>query len=298
MDQDQPDRNNHSIIFYLTIFLALGFLALILGAAYVHFSVQARLEKVYSINVETVQIPVSSEKIRQGKHLVEALAGCQDCHGQDLGGRVIYEGLLEGRIVASNLTSGKGGVGNQYKDEDWVRAIRHGVGPDGKPLVYVSSKTLYNLSDDDVGAIIAYLKTIPPVDNVLPETTIGILSSFTILNDPSLLPAEVIDHIGPRPTSPQPGVTAEYGRYLTIACRECHGADLTGRPSVVGGGKDLTGTGDLSNWTEQDFITALRTGKTLEGLDLDPELMPWKRIGKLSDDELKAVWLYLQSLQH
>ena len=96
---------------------------------------------------------------------------------------------------------------------------------------------------------------------------------------------------------PEPGVSVEYGRYLTIACRECHGEDLTGKPSVVGGGRDLTTSGDLGNWDQEAFIRALRTGMTPEGYRLDDQLMPWRRIGQLSDEELKSIWLYLQSLQ-
>ena len=92
-------------------------------------------------------------------------------------------------------------------------------------------------------------------------------------------------------------MTAEYGKYLTVACRECHGPDLTGRPSVVGGGKNLTQTGDLGNWTEHDFMRALKTGYTPEFYQLDPDLMPWRRMGQLSDDEIRAIWLYLESLR-
>ena len=59
---------------------------------------------------------------------------------------------------------------------------------------------------------------------------------------------------------------------------------------------NLTPGGDLGKWTEADFIQALRTGETPEGRRLDNEKMPWRSIGQLTDDELGALWLYLQSL--
>ena len=60
---------------------------------------------------------------------------------------------------------------------------------------------------------------------------------------------------------------------------------------------DLTGGGNLPDWTEAEFIHALRTGERPRGEDIDPNRMPWKRVGKLTDDELRAIWLYLQTLQ-
>jgi mono/diheme cytochrome c family protein len=280
---------------WVGILLAGIFGLMVVAGLLVYFIAGARLAVEYIFPVPEIIIPTGPAEIARGQHLVEALAGCQDCHGPDLGGMIINDDALNGRIVAGNLTGGAGGVGGEYTDADWVRAIRHGVGSDGKPLVYVSSKTLYHLSDPDLGAVIAYLKTLPPVNRSLPATVIGILGRAGILIDPSLLPAEVIDHTGPRPERPSSGITADYGRYLTIACRDCHGVNLTGNEGP-GGGLDLSPDGDLAVWTEADFIQALRTGVTPDGITLDPNLMPWERIGKLSDDELSAIWLYLQTL--
>ncbi len=291
-----PDGELRQLGLWMLAFLG-GLAALLaLAAAILYFSVEVRLQRTYAIAIDPLPIPEHPASIARGRHLVRALAGCQDCHGEDLGGAVVFSGRLGDQVVASNLTAGEGGIGGQYLDEDWIRAIRHGVGLDGKPLVYVSSKSLYNLSDEDLGAIIAYLKSLPPVARRLPETSVGLLSRWQIWRDASLLPAEVIEHQAPRQPAPLPEVSAEYGRYLTIACRECHGLDLTGKPSVAAGGRDLTASGNLANWTETDFIRTLRTGVTPEGDELDPALMPWKRIGQLSDEELRAIGIYLRSI--
>jgi mono/diheme cytochrome c family protein len=110
-----------------------------------------------------------------------------------------------------------------------------------------------------------------------------------------LLPAQVIDHAGPRPAAPEPGVTVEYGQYLANVCRACHGDNMAGEPGA-GAGQNLTLAGNLAGWSEADFIQTLRTGVTPEGRQLDSEMMPWDLVGQMNDDELKAIWRYLQSL--
>ena len=91
-------------------------------------------------------------------------------------------------------------------------------------------------------------------------------------------------------------MTVEYGHYLTQYCHLCHGPDLAGGSEGPGSGVNLTPGGELGTWTEADFIKALRMGVTPTGRYLNPEMMPWKEVGQMTDDELKAIWLYLQSL--
>ncbi len=151
-----------------------------------------------------VAIPTQPAAIARGHHLA-IISGCIDCHGQNLSGRVFFENVMIGRFVAPNLTKGKGGSGGRFSDEDWVRAIRHGVRPDGKPLLVMPSKQYYALSDADLGALIAYLETIPPVDNELPASTVSPIGRALMLTmkDLPLLAAERIDHKAARPPAPR-----------------------------------------------------------------------------------------------
>jgi mono/diheme cytochrome c family protein len=164
------------------------------------------------------------------------------------------------------------------------------------------SESYFYINNQELGEMIAYLKSTAPVDNPLPDTRITPLGIVLIgagaFGD--LIAAEHIDHQAPRPAEVQPGVTVAYGGYLVRAgqCRTCHGPDLTG-------GKDpdpkappapsLTQSGELSTWNEADFIQALRSGNTPDGRQMSP-FMPWMYIGQMTDDELRAIWLYLQSL--
>lgn len=259
----------------------------------------SRINTTYDIKVESVEIPTGEEALEQGKHLA-IIRGCTDCHTGNLAGGILIDDPAFGQINPANLTSGQGGIGGTYTDEDWVRSIRHGVGPDGRPLIFMPSHELYFLSDDDLGALIAYLKTVPPVDNQPPEITLGFLARalFGAGQFDELVPAENIDHDSPRPIAPEPGVTAEYGQYMTIGCIGCHGSDFSGgpMPGVPAEAANITPGGDVANWTEQEFIDTLRNGFTPSGKQLNPEYMPWPTFGQMTDDELKAIWLYLQSL--
>ena len=281
---------------YLVILVVAAIALIVLGGIVMGRQVDERLSMVYEVPVEAIEIPTDQASIERGMHLVDTVLFCKECHGDDLGGRLQFNDPLTGRIAAKNLTSGAGGIGSDASDEEWVLAIRHGVDENGNPLIEMPSESFYSLSDEDLGAIIAFVKSVPPVDNELPERRLGPFYQLSILSNPNLIPAEVIDHFEPRPPSPEPGATVAYGKYLATACRICHGPALSGGPGA-GAGLDLRASGDLSDWSEEEFITALRTGEVPRGEDLDPNLMPWERVGKLTDGELHAIWLYLRTLQ-
>lgn len=281
---------------YLFLLVASLAALLTLAVLLVNRSVEQRLARTYEISIEPIGVPGDAAAIERGQHLVSTIFFCQECHGENLAGTPHFNDPLSGTVSAKNLTSGAGGVSDTFADADWVRAIRHGVDQAGRPLIEMPSNSYYFIGDDDLGAIIAFLKSLPPVDNELPERNLGLLYQLTVLGDPSLIPAEVIDHTGTRPPAPEPGVNAEYGKYLAIACTICHGPDLTGG-TAAGAGLDLAGGGNLPDWTEAEFMHALRTGERPRGEDIDPDRMPWKRVGQLTDDELRAIWLYLQTLQ-
>ncbi len=272
------------------IILGIG----LVGLASLYVLSQQQLDKTYEVSVRPVAIPEGEPELTGFASMM--IGFCQECHGPALAGTV-WPPEPDGSILAPpNLTPGAGGIGASFTDEDWVRAIRHGIGPDGKSLLVMPSATFNLLSDRDLGLLIAYLKNLPPVANETPETKIGPMARYAILiQDPSLLAASVIDHEAPRPPDAAPGVTVAYGQYLATVCAVCHGEDMAGGGDFSSG-VNLTPGGELATWTEADFITTLRTGVTPEGDELDQELMQWQLTNLLSDEELRAIWLYLQSL--
>jgi mono/diheme cytochrome c family protein len=262
----------------------------------------SRLNKTYSFPPSNLTIPTDQASIDFGKHRAESL--CEGCHGKDLSGieKWFNAGPL-GTIDSANLTTGEGGFGKEAtSDEDYVLAIRHGVDPEGLPLFMPAVVSTANLSDEDLGAIIAYIKTVPPVDHV----TTG--HHFTPLAKVMLaagmlgkLPVESVSH-NLHVTAPERGVSAAYGEYLTNTndCHVCHGPNLNGGPFPDPTKKkispNLTFGGEISAWTEDQFVNTIRTGTTPSGHNLDPDFMPWKDYRLLTDDELKAIFVYLQSL--
>jgi mono/diheme cytochrome c family protein len=272
---------------------------LILAVVIVFVISNSRINRVYDFQVDPVVIPTDPATIERGQHLA-VTRGCVDCHGEDFSGGVLLDDPAIGVIYAPNLTSGLGGKAD-FSDMDWVRAIRHGVDPEGKPLFAMPSQDYYFMSDEDLGAIIAYLKQAPDVDNQTPEKSLGIMGRvFFVAGMFGPLPADVIDHAAQRPSAPIAGITEEYGAYLAVNCIGCHGKDLAGGPipgSEPGSplAANLTPAGAIADWTEADFLTAMHTGIRPDGSEID-RAMPWWSLGQMTDEELQALWIYMQSV--
>jgi mono/diheme cytochrome c family protein len=311
--------------------IVFGVLAglMFVSSAVIYFRTQARLTRVYDLPAEPIAVPMDPESIARGRHIFQ-FRGCEACHSDGgyinlaeeenplgshlnlptqevphMEGNIYLDDPAVGLVVASNLTSGKGGVASGYTDQGWARAIRHGIRADGTPLLFMPSTEFYYLSDEDLGAVIAYIKSAPPVDNELPPSTVSWTGRVVMALVPAItfIPAELIVHEAPRPVAPEPGLTAAYGEYLTLSCKVCHGLSMSGGPipgfpSSWPPAPNLTfGTGSaLPAWTEAGFMDTIRTGITPEGRNVRGEYMPWGSYKFMNDDELQAVWVYLQSL--
>ncbi|RJP48671.1 MAG: hypothetical protein C4583_13905 [Anaerolineaceae bacterium] len=287
---------------WIGIVLGSLLVLVLLAAATLYFIGNSRLNRTYDFPPSNITIPTDAESIAYGKHRAETL--CQGCHGPDLSGieNWLSAGPL-GTIDSANLTSGEGGFGRDAaSDEDYVRAIRHGIDPKGKPLYMPAVVSTAYLSDEDLGAIIAYVKSIPPVDRVTNGHNFTPLAKILlVVGALPQLPVETVSH-DVHVSAPARGVTAEYGEYMvnTNDCRICHGEQLNGGPfpdpTITFISPNLTTGGEVAFWTEEQFISTIRTGVTPSGHELNPDRMPWKDYRFMSDDELKAIYMYLQSL--
>lgn len=275
---------------------------ILLAAAVLYFIGNSRLTRTYDFPPSNITIPTDEASIEYGRHRAETL--CQGCHGPDLSGieNWFSAGPL-GTVDSANLTSGEGGFGREAaSDEDYVRAIRHGIDPEGKPIFMPAVVSTAHLSDEDLGAIIAYVKSVPPVDHITNGHNFTPLAKILlVMGVLPQLPVETVSH-EVHVSAPERGVTAEYGEYMvnTNDCRICHGPQLNGGPfpdpTVKFISPNLTAGGEVFLWSEAQFINTIRTGATPSGHELNPERMPWKDYRFMTDDELKAIYLYLQSL--
>ena len=271
---------------------------IVVAAAGMYLSSTSRFNKTYEITPEPLTIPVDEASLAVGEHWVEV--HCRECHGEDLGGGPFFDDPSMGYVDAANLTSGLGGTGTTYTDQDWVRALRHGVKSDGTSVFIMPSNDYYYFSDADLSGIIAFMKTVPPVNREIRPRSFTPMAKilYALGTFGNLLYAETIQH-DVRPSSPPMGMTVQYGEYLVNAngCKPCHGEALSGQqPSAPDSpfAPNLTPGGAIAAWSETDFIITVRTGITPYNYQLS-DFMP-NGLGKMTDEELKAIWLYLQSL--
>ena len=172
--------------------LAYGLLTLVVLAAGVlgiaWWRTEVALARVYTL--AEVELPVSGDpaQVERGRHLA-VTRGCTDCHGDDLAGRVVIDAGPVGLYVAANLTPAGAGAGMDANL--FEHAVRHGVGRDGRPLRFMPATDFAAMGDDDVAALYAYVKSVPPATRELPETWIGPLGRVLYLFDqvPVLLTA-------------------------------------------------------------------------------------------------------------
>lgn len=227
-------------------------------------------------------------------------AGCQDCHADDLAGKVMVDDPAFGRLVASNLTSGTGGTLVHYDDRALDAAIRDGVSWDGRKLLIMPSLEYASLADDDVAAIIANLRTRPPVARALPNVSMGPVGRALIAAGKIPVAYDMIDHRRTTRALAPSAATVETGQYLASGCVGCHANDYGGGPvpgqsSGAKHSSNITPGGNVGEWTLDQFVTAMREGRRPDGTMID-SLMPWKAFGRLSDDELHGIYLYLRTL--
>lgn len=278
-------------------------LVVIGGAFAVTGSHQRVTYEIEPLPLETTGAAEEGELLALGERLF-LVRGCADCHARDLGGSIMVDDPVVGRLRGSNLTGGAGGVAGAYSEADWVRAIRHGVGPDGKALLFMPSHEFFPIGDGDLSAMIAYIESAPPVDRVLPPNRLGPLAVILYSTGKMpLLPARLIDHEADRPAAPPPGPTREYGAYLATGCVGCHGDNYSGGP-IPGAPPDMpvptnitpdrkTGIG---SWSRADFLRLMREGTRPNGEQVDP-FMPVEFMKEFTDTELEALWYYLRSLE-
>jgi mono/diheme cytochrome c family protein len=289
---------------------AIVLLVLVGGLAVIILS---RQNIKYDAPFPAIKASADSAVIARGRHLVYGGAHCIDCHsrtnadsliglGQEvpLSGGVVFK-LPVGNIYSKNLTSDTAtGIG-KYTDAAIARALRYGVHPDG--TVVYDFMPFHNASDEDLTAIISYLRTQKPVHNAVPRHELNALGK--------IVKALLVQPVGPSEKVPEKvrqDTSAAYGRYLALSIAECNGCHtkrdisgkFTGEPFAGGGEVDgfitpnLTPApgGRIFHWSKQMFIDRFRMGRLIPASP-----MPWNSFRRMTDDELTAIFNYLQTLK-
>ena len=259
------------------------------------------------------------QRLARGKYLVEGVLGCFGCHtdadwskpgapptpGREGSGHVFSDQDLPW-LVAPNITSDKETGAGGWSDDMLARAIREGIGHDGRALFPMMPYPQYRqMSDEDLASVIVYLRTTPAVKNQLAVTRLPFPLNFFIKNVPQPIDASV-----PAAESSTPAARGAYLAHLG-ACSDCHTPQEKGEPlpgmEFAGGFLLHEPQGDVVSanitpsasgiryYNEATFVQAMHTGKI--GARQLRSSMPWYFYGKMTDDDLKAVFAFLQTLK-
>jgi len=258
-------------------------------------------------------------RLERGKYLVTAVNGCLGCHSDPdpgrpglppvegrLGAGTIWKNTTTPWVVAPNITPDKETGAGNWSDDMLARAIREGIGHDGRALFPIMPYPDYRvMSDEDLASVIVYIRALPPVRNVLPPIQIPFPTRFLIRNAPQPLD-EVV-----RP--PDQSTPVARGAYLVKlgACADCHtpqenaapipglgfagGLVLKGPTGMVASANLTPDASGISYYDEDLFVHSLREGKV--GARVLNPIMPWWFYGKMTDDDLKSTFAYLRSLK-
>lgn len=282
--------------------IALGALVLLIAAvaAFGWMQAERKMTRRVDVPVAAVALPTEAAAIERGRYLFNS-RGCAECHGADGGGHKAIDGggLL---VVAPHISPGPGSLTAAYRVEDWVRAIRHGVTPEGRALMIMPSEDYNRLTDADVGALVAFVRQMPPVAGQaavlqLPPP-VRVLYGLGLIQDA----AAKIDHRLP-PAAPVPeGPTAEHGRYVAQMCVGCHGAGYGGG-KIPGGPPDWPAAANLTPGpggamggyaSAEAFIAMMKSGKRPDGSAI--AVMPFPSLSQLNDVDLRGLHAFLLAL--
>lgn len=306
------------------LFGLLGFLIiLILGfVLFVYSTYDKNYNKEYPVS--DIKVEADSALIARGRYLALGPAHCTDCHSpikdtdiSDIANDPPLTGgfgleIPPGVFYAPNITPDKEtGIG-RYSDGELYRMLRHNIHPNGR--VAIDFMPFINMADQDIRAVIAYLRSRQPVKHLMPESKLTFLGKmvFALGGVKPGVPDE------PVLKSIDPDTTAEYGRYLAYAvanCRGCHterdmksgkfigesyaGGMVFGPDALTKGWVYVTPnltpdkqTGYITDWDEESFVTRMKAGRVY-----DTSPMPWEAFQHMSDNDLKAIYHFLRSVK-
>lgn len=268
-------------------YVALSLVGLIVIAYGAFYAIsESKVRRKFPVAAKDLAVPTDSASALEGERLAH-IRGCLGCHGTRAQGDTFIDDWRLARVISPNLTQSV----RQYSNAQLASIIRHGVRPDGKSVVVMPSGMFNPMSDDDLGKILAYVRSLPRAEGPGPEVRFGPLARvmFTLEKFlPAAVEADSAAKLAPAyPPAKDPNAR---GAYLArTVCTECHGLDLKGDPS--GKPPDLR---IAASYPVDAFMHLMRTGKAPGERDLG--LMSRVARGRFSyftDDEIRALHGYL-----
>ncbi len=264
----------------------------------------SKMQRTVTIPGHPIALKNDADSIARGRYLYQT-KGCADCHGNDGAGHVFVDDPETGmRLSGANISGSSQSRVFRYQADDWDRSIRHGVKPDGTPLIFMPSEDFARLSDQDLEDLVAYVRQLPAVDSQPAQwqlpLPVRVLYALGVVQDS----AEKIDHNLPPQPAVAAAVTVEYGEYLAQGCKGCHGPQLSGgvipgAPPAWPAAANLT-AGEQSALKQypdvESFRAMFRSGRRPDGSAVS-SVMPFAALGQMNDTDSAALYLYLKNLQ-
>lgn len=306
----------------------LGILLVILVIAVAGIAAYIKLALPNVGDAPNIKVEATAERLQRGQYLANHVMVCMDCHSTrnfnefsappvpgtlGKGGDVFDVTMgFPGTFYAPNITPA--GIGN-WTDGEIFRAITTGVRKNGKPIFPVMPHHNYGkLDEEDIKSVIAYVRSLPAIENKVPDSDPQFPMNFII----NTLPAEAS-----LSTKPPASDSLAYGKYLVIAtsCGDCHTPFDKGKYDEklrLAGGRIFempagtvtsanitpdTETG-IGNWTKEAFVQRFKTfrdsANAHQKVDFTKEynsIMPWVMYAGMTDEDLGAIYTYLRSLK-
>lgn len=260
------------------------------AAGYIYFTARAAIDKRYEVPaVAAVAVPTDSASIAEGKRLA-MMTGCYaGCHGKTIEGGEFFNEPGVGHMVTPNLTEAV----RKYTDAELVLILREGLRPDGSTLIAMPSEMIGALSDEDLGKLIAYLKSEPQVPGATPLIELGPLAYLGVALKQYRTARDLVEERQALLASTTVPAELASGHYLAMTlCTECHKLNLQGDPTM-----GSTPLGIVAGYEPQEFAHLMRTGVPKGGAEL--KIMAMASTGRfvhMTDAEVGALYDYLHSL--
>ncbi|HWJ72996.1 MAG TPA: cytochrome c [Kaistia sp.] len=271
-------------------------------AGFAWFGSERKRNRIVDVNVAPIAIAIDPEGIARGKYLYES-RGCTDCHGRDGAGKVVIDDGAGMLVRAPNISTAVGAATNALGPLDWVRLLRHGVKPNGRPVLIMPSEDYARMTDEDLSRLVGYVRTLPPIEGEVAEINLPLIVRFLYASGFIKDAAEKIDHTLPPAQQIAPTETAAYGDYVANSCRGCHNPALSGGP-IPGGPPDWPAAANLTPGAgsamarypdEAAFAAMLKSGKRPDGSAVSP-VMPFESLGELDAADIAALYAFFKTL--
>jgi len=234
--------------------------ALAVLAGWVWWKSEAHLTSFPDPPAFTTPIPTDAASIAHGRHLA-LTRGCVSCHSSKnelLDGDAFYDLPLGGHAIAPGLPA----LARTHSAAEIERAVRHGIGVDGKALYSMPSFGFVRLTDADMAALIAFLRSKPVIDKKLAKSNLGLKLRWDIATGKDAAVPAFTGKIAPLTFQGDPNPAVRRGEYIAMtACTECHGFSLRGDNPFDPPGKGPPDLLIAAAYDKADFVTLMRTGK-------------------------------------